>query len=75
MLKITKWLESKLPWLTAPTVVEVLEEVIPMPDIYNEECDVTVPNLTIVNDSTVDLDATVGFDPYDTAKFAKSLRK
>jgi len=72
---IRKWLESKLPWLTAPAVVEVPKEVFPMPDIYNGKRDVTVPDPTGFKEASVDLDAAIGFDPYDTAKFAKTLRK
>ena len=41
-------------------------EDVPMPDIY-AETDLTVPNLTIVDDDEPETEDSPGFNPYDTA--------
>jgi hypothetical protein len=73
MIRITKWLESKLSRLSGHAEAEVEEEAIPMPDIYSiDEAD-TIPDLSILDDAPLELDASVGFDPYDTAAFSKKI--
>ena len=41
-------------------------EDVPMPDIY-AETNLTVPNLTIVDDDKPEIEDSPGFNPYDTA--------
>ena len=71
MKRIIKWLESKLSWLSGHSEVEIQEEAIPMPDIYGTDESATIPDLTILKDAPLELDSSVGFDPYDTAAFSK----
>jgi hypothetical protein len=40
----------------------------PMPDIYTDECDTTVPQLNILEPDT---GQSTGFNPYDTGVFQK----
>ena len=62
MKDIPKWLAESLP----ERPVFLIDA--PMPDIYTEECDATVPHLKILD---LDLDESIGFDPYDTGVLQK----
>ena len=43
----------------------------PMPDIYTDECDATVPQLKVLDPDLTDVDESPGIDPYDTGVFQK----
>lgn len=62
MKDIPKWLAESL---SNPPVFLIDA---PMPDIYTEERDATVPHLRILD---MDVDESTGFDPYDTGVLQK----
>ena len=62
MKDIPKWLAESL---SKPPVILIDA---PMPDIYTEECDATVPRLKILD---MDVAESTGFDPYDTGVLQK----
>jgi len=62
MKDIPKWLAESL------SKASVILIDAPMPDIYTEECDATVPHLRILN---MDVDESTGIDPYDTGVLQK----
>ncbi len=43
----------------------------PMPDIYTDECDATVPHLKALDPDLTDVDESPGIDPYDTGVLQK----
>lgn len=47
------------------------EQDVLMPDIYAEKHAATQPLLKLLDPTTPDIDASTGFNPYDTAVFLK----
>ena len=45
----------------------------PMPDVYSDEFEATVPDLRIIEPSASDADKETGFNPYDTARMQKNV--
>ncbi len=60
MKDIPKWLEQSLSQSPG------FSNDAPMPDIFTDECDATVPHLKVLNLSLMDVNESTGFNPYDT---------
>lgn len=72
MKDIPKWLAEGLPKLRKP--VEDNQDFVtdaPMPDIYTDECAVTMPQLKVLDPGLSDGDEPPGIDPYDTGILQK----
>jgi len=65
MKDIPKWLEESLSQSPA-----FLNDA-PMPDIYTDECDDTVPHVKVLDLSLTDANKSTGFHPYDTGVLQK----
>ncbi len=59
------------PDINLPKDLQEPEKNVLMPDIYSDEHDVTVPHLRILDQPTLEVGESAGFNPYDTAKMQK----
>jgi len=47
-------------------------ETIPTNDSFAMDDTVTIPNLIVQDEDSIELESAVGFDPYDTARFSRN---